>query len=58
MLILWINVTQYLSIIKKTFKKDINEIKSIYIKLGPILQCYFILYKVIFEQENEINNSN
>ncbi len=52
---LWLNITELTNKMNIYFKKDINELKLIYYKLGPILESFFILYKVMYE-DDVINN--
>ena len=51
---LWINLTELQSLLKSILKKDyLQEMKSLYFKLGPILESFFIIYKIMYEDENE-----
>jgi hypothetical protein len=31
------------------FSKEISELKGLYFKIGPIVECFFIIYKGMYD---------
>ena len=47
---LWINVSEFLISLYQTFSKSINIVNPLVHKLTPILECFFIIYKIAIEE--------
>ena len=39
------------------FAKELSELKGLYFKLGPIVESFFIIYKVLYDQEESTVSS-
>jgi hypothetical protein len=50
---LWINVSELLVILNDLFSSSINAVNPLIYKLTPILECFFIIYKITTSKEED-----
>lgn len=48
---LWLNITEFLSLLNEWFQDTHNLLNPITQKLQPILESFFIMYKILSEEE-------
>ncbi len=51
---LWMNATEILSIINDLYPSDFETVKHIINSLKPIIESFFISYKVLYNEEDLI----